>query len=302
MFLFVLCSVSLVLSKFMFLGFLAEPGATMQSSVVYKIVCSFIQKLQLCWTLKPFVKKKLSSEELCDHFEKIAVANQNKQQDRIGILFLKKVGARKEDETRFPLILFRQAVKGGNLQQAELVVNCFHLKINQLNSGVSLLNETAIFGSKEMLLHFIAKGATDLEDSRTHNAVIASLLSRSEDNLECLLRCGFSTVSDSGNDALVNATANLHQKAIHLLLDAGAPVSKIEKVFLPSLQQKFTAAGWCQEKEDRKLRKPTKVFRLIFLARNSVRRTLKTEKNMFYTVKQLPLPHVMKEFVLFGEE
>ena len=97
------------------------------------------------------------------------------------------------------------------------------------------------------------------------------------------------------------AIANYWKVGVYLLLEAGATLSNVTHVPVLWDMARFKAAGFRQEEENSSFDRPLEVHPLQDICRNAVRRHLKTDRNFIVQIEKLPLPKLMKKFLLFEE-
>ena len=193
--------------------------------------------------------------------------------------------------------LFREAANENDTNLALRVIDSFNLSLAKLHNGCSVLNLACSEGNVKFVRTLLDRGASDVTDDNGHNAVTMCVISRQHENLKFLLSQQFSVVSNTGKNALNVAIEFYNQPAALLLLESGMPVMDVYHPML-LIRHKFVEAGFDQKTENQEFDAPTKVTSLRQMARNSIRRSLKTDKNMIHNIKLLPLPKVLKKFVL----
>jgi ankyrin repeat protein len=163
--------------------------------------------------------------------------------------------------------------------------------------GDSLVN-CVLDGHDAVIDALLSCGMPDKTSSSGQNVVIAAVLINSPKTLKKLLSSDFSHKTETRN-ALETATRLGFHNSVKQLLDFGIPVPvSLKSNISPELSELFGKAGLFVKEENVKFAEPNKVFSLMDICRNSIRKNLNTEdQNLLSIVHKLSLPDALKMFI-----
>lgn len=203
--------------------------------------------------------------------------------------------------------MFRNASRQGDLAAVDAILRENKIDPKVLFRGRSLLVEAmACDASTEVLQYLIDVGMSDLTDKRGFNPLVAASLCSSPENVKILLEAGFSTTSATGKNALAEGIFCLSSKNVFVLVKAGVSVADFNGFVPLALAQKtreiLKAAGLAQDQENNIFTNPTSVHCLQDMCRNTIRKSIKTDKNLLFQIAQISqIPKPLKGFLVFNQ-
>ncbi len=200
--------------------------------------------------------------------------------------------------------LVAEASRRGHAGTFKVLLKTFDMNFQTLHAGHSILVEVLMYGDYSFAKALVSDpdSKADLTDDGGLNAVIACVL-RGEDSdlMLMLLSKRFSVVSKSGKSALHVANYLVRKDFCELLVQAGAPVTRLKQIGPFWMTDKFRAAGFQAKEELEELHQPARVHRLKDMCRLIIRGTCRADlSNLFALVPFLPLPATLQNFVLWG--
>ena len=203
------------------------------------------------------------------------------------------------------LKLFRQASQRGDITAIDAILRENKIDPKQLFGGRNLLVEVLSSGaSTEVVQHLINVGVPDMTDQKGFNPLVAATICSSSENLKLLIDAGFSETSATGKRALTVGIQFLSGKNVCALVKAGMSVADFTGQLPLELDNEakeiLKAAGFKQDEENDMFTNPKSVHCLRDICRNTIRRSIKTEKNLLFQIAQLSqIPKPLKRFLVF---
>jgi ankyrin repeat protein len=174
--------------------------------------------------------------------------------------------------------------------------------INTLEEGRSPIVQAARFGGLPVVEVLLRRGAQDLCDREGNCATIGAVLGKNMSVFKTLICSRFSVVSQTQNNCVQTATDLMFSTLFSPILSLSPVLHELRLVAHLKRSETYKPlrrAGFFHQHEDQLFDRSNVLFSLKVWARQALRRRFaETGRHFQWIVPKLPLPEILKEFVL----